>query len=149
MTNHKADRDQIVAYLRHELFGPWEPWHSEGFSVISQGSDLNVAGEVHFAERKESYGPFVQTGSSDEILQRDRPCKRYGVGVLYPRGVVLEDDAATERPGEVATQPEVEESEDSFNVLTSDGQDSIRKIVERKGRDEPESDDFDLTGANE
>lgn len=149
MTDHKADRDQIVAYLRHELFGPWEPWHSEGLAVIAQGSDLEVAGEVRFEDRKASYGPFVQLGSSDEILQRDRPCKRYGVGVLYPRGVLLEGDAPAESPGEVATQQEAEDSEDSFSVLTNDGQDSIRKIADRRGRVEAESDDFDLTGANE
>src|ERR1019366_7318475 len=123
MTDHKTDRDQMIAYLRHELLGPWEPWHSEGIAVMAQGSDLEVSGELRFKDRRESYGPFVQLGSSDEILQRDRPCKRYGVGVLYPRGVVLEGDAPSEPEGEVATQQEVEDVEDEFNVLTTDGQD--------------------------
>ena len=149
MKDHKADRDEMIAYLRHELLGPWEPWHSEGLAVLSQGSELDVTGEVRFASRKDSYGPFVQMGGSGEILQRDRPCKRYGVGVLYPRGVTLEGDVPSGIGDDEPDPSAVDETAEAFNVLTSDGEDSLRRIGERRGRTEAGDDDFDLTGANE
>src|SRR5687767_15023604 len=91
MSDHKADRSQILAYLRYELVGPWEHW-KDGTPVSPIGRELDATGDVKFDDKEASYGPFVQAGTGQEVLQRDRPCKRYGVGVLYPLGVALESD---------------------------------------------------------
>ena len=41
-------------------------------------------GKVEFATREEAYGPFRQEANGDEVIQRDMPSKRYGIGVLHP-----------------------------------------------------------------
>jgi hypothetical protein len=148
MTNHKADRAELLAYLRYELLGPWESWAEDDNPVRSIGSELDFTGHVEFADKESAYGPFVQLRTGQEVLQRDRPCKRYGVGVLYPLRVALEADPDLDK----ATAPLVAatiEDETSIQPLTVAAEDALRRIAERQGRVEAEDDDFELTGANE
>lgn len=72
---HEASgRRQMLEALRRELIGP-----------SPAGSDLEIpqAG-LHFATREDSYGPWHDSQTGEEILQRDPPMRRYGIGVLYP-----------------------------------------------------------------
>ena len=79
MSDHVRNRDFILRSLRAELVGP-----------SPAGDEIDVTGEVSFENAKSSYGPWRQKSSGEEILQRDPPVKRYGVGVLYPLGTPLE-----------------------------------------------------------
>ena len=148
MGDHKEDRNQVLSYLRYELLGPWEPWTS-GAAVGAVGTELDVSGDLKFDDREDAYGPFVQVGTGEEILQRDRPCKRYGVGVLYPLGVALESDP--DLNGATAPSLEVGSLEDHTGLepLTVAGEEAMKRIAERQGTGPAEDDDFDLTGANE
>lgn len=150
MSDHKADRDQLLSYLRYELLGPWEPW-TEGTRVAPVGAELDVGEDLKFDDREAAYGPFVQGGSGEEILQRDRPCRRYGVGVLYPVGVALENDPDLDQgtAGETPESAALANDGPAVEPLTVAGEESIKRIAERQGSGEAEDDDFDLTGANE
>jgi hypothetical protein len=147
VSDHKADRQEILAYLRYELVGPWTPWHG-GVAAVATGNPIDAAGEIRFPDREAAYGPFVQAGSGEEILQRDRPCKRYGVGVLYPVGVALESNSDLVADATPDVQQEGVESS-AVEPLTSAGEESIRQIADRRSSGETEDNDFDLTGANE
>src|SRR6476646_8339043 len=80
MVAHTPNRDKIVEELRRELVGP-SPF----------GAELDCTQSIIFTTKEESYKPWVQKGSGDEILQRDSPSKRYGIGVLYPLGTPVGD----------------------------------------------------------
>lgn len=149
MTDHKLDRDEVLAYLRYELLGPWEPW-GDGNAVTPKGMELDMSGAVVFADKESAYGPFVQAASREEILQRDRPCKRYGVGVLYPIGLSLEAPLDDGEPG--STLAEVDQSDNDQNqveTLSAAGEAALERIAARKGVGESDDNDFDLTGANQ
>ena len=45
---------------------------------------IDCSQPIVFETADQSYGPWRQSGSGDEILQRDPPFQRYGVGVLVP-----------------------------------------------------------------
>ncbi len=125
MTEHVANRRSVVEALRRELVGP-----------APAGPELNLTAEVRLTNLQETYGPWREAGTGQEILVRDSPTKRYGVGVLYPVGKRIEevaeheldeDEAPFEQPGEPL------DIEDERPVA---------------GAQEAETDDFDLSLAN-
>src|SRR5579859_1871446 len=137
MVDHTENRDAIVRELQRELVGP-----------APMGKELDCSGKIVFHEAAESYGPWRQKGSGEEIITRDSPTKRYGVGVLYPIGVQQEYEMA-------ATMPEVSGSEqepqsETQEPLTEPARESLEVIAERTGSSalDSESDDFDLSTAN-
>src|ERR1700694_4629654 len=75
MSVHIANREHILSSLKEELIGP-----------SPQGEELDCTKEIIFLEASESYKPWRQAVSGEEILQRDQPLNRYGAGVLYPDG---------------------------------------------------------------
>src|SRR5258708_33253839 len=81
MPDHIKNRAGIVVALAEELIGP-----------APRGREIDCSGDVSFSTIPESYGPFKQAGSGEEILQRDTPTKRYGIGVLYPQGLSSDDE---------------------------------------------------------
>src|SRR5262249_29679123 len=91
-----------------------------------------------------------QLGSGDEILQRDSPTKRYGVGVLYPMEAPVppdELDAQLPPPDEEsALQP----AENARDTLAPSAVHDCEEIAARAEYRLPEadSDDFDLSSAN-
>lgn len=133
-------RGRVVDSLRAELVGP-DP----------HGPERDFTGAVEFATAKESYGPFTQAENGEEVLQRDAPTKRYGVGVLYPAA-----EHVPEELDPVGAPPEVDggeaEAGEDREVMTK----SYRVDVQRGAENvsaaaaaEAADDDFDLSGANE
>lgn len=136
MPDHSDNREVVIDALRQELVGP-----------SPQGEQIDCSGEVVFTEARQSYGPWQQRDSGEEILQRDPPTKRYGVAVLYPvatgyDSVSIEEFSAdapdgandpdnpysqiadsanrpTEQPGPDAWQDEVEAESDDFDLSTT------------------------------
>src|SRR5207247_10233972 len=74
-------RDLIVKSLREELVGP-----------CPRGAMIDCSGDITFPDRESAYGPWRQADTGEEIHQRDRPIKRYGIGVLYPPMTAGETD---------------------------------------------------------
>ncbi|MEU6485964.1 helicase-related protein [Streptomyces sp. NPDC046887] len=64
-----AGRSKIIEALRAELLGP---------APVGKPLDTRT-----FKTKEESYGPWTDALTGEEILERD-PLVRYGVGVLYP-----------------------------------------------------------------
>ncbi|MCO5177200.1 MAG: hypothetical protein M9890_09555 [Thermomicrobiales bacterium] len=73
MSSHRENRDYVIETLKQELVGP-----------SPQGRMIDCSQPIAFETAEQSYGPWRQSGSGDEILQRDPPFQRYGVGVLVP-----------------------------------------------------------------
>ena len=144
MPNYAEGRDSILQALREELVGP-----------SPQGKEIDCTLPVKFDDVKLSYGPWRQQGSGEEILLRDPPCKRYGVGVLYPIQTSLEE-TSQDATLKAFTNSD-EEQDESVSPETSvigAAQQSIEKIEEsienRAGKVSRElnTDDFDLSLAN-
>ena len=83
MVDHVKNREVIINALRDELVGPFP-----------QGEELDTSKSIKFDKGDAWYGPWRQMGTGEEILTRDTPNKRYGIGVLYPYGSSSEADIA-------------------------------------------------------
>ena len=128
MSVHNENRKKIVSKLRRELFGP-----------APAGREIVVEGELRFDDPKEAYGPWRQRGSGEEILMRDAPTKRYGVGVLFPVGAPLEE-------GSLQSDSSGDEGEPTLPDDVSAPLDLEVKPTEEEA--ETEKDDLDLSMAN-
>ncbi len=137
---HIANRDSVLRALREELVGP-----------CPLGQEIDCAQAIHLEDAETAYRPYRQLGSGEEILQRDSPTKRYGVGVLYPR------PAAGEVAPELETQlPQQDDNslppppENAGEILAATAVHDCETIAARSEYRLPEadSDDFDLSSAN-
>lgn len=142
--DHIANRDLIIQDLREELVGP-----------SPQGKEIDCTGPILFEDVRESYGPWRQKESGEEILLRDSPTKRYGVGVLYPIGTQIDDDEtallASETPtGAEANDEEMDEASKASEVILTQQVDEVVEELKREVEKaiDVESDDFDLSTAN-
>jgi hypothetical protein len=136
-----AGREAMLRALEAELVGP-----------CPTGSPIDCAAAVTFADRDSSYGPWNQKGSGEEILQRDRPIKRYGIGVLYPPETKAEEDPTDDDLAEADADvpvPPAGETPGSDQLLTTPAASAIEGIAKRRRAptDDAES-DFDLSTAN-
>lgn len=132
MTKHIQNRENIIKFLREELVGS-----------SPQGEPKDCSGEVNFQSDQEFYRPWRQE-NGEEILQRDPPLVRYGVGVLYPLGKKHEDEESQANQGTGENQlddPEPILEENAYQSLEA-SQKEITKSTET------ESDNFDLSTAN-
>jgi hypothetical protein len=96
MPDHISNRDLILKVLIQELFGP-----------SPDGQELDTSKPLIFQKSEDAYGPFHEKGTGEDILQRDPPTKRYGVGVLYPFGTLEEEKT---------------DGQDSIGLVTSEGE---------------------------
>ena len=136
MPDYLAGRQTLVTALREELVGP-----------CPRGTAIDCSREIAFPDRDSSYGPWHQMASGEEILQRDRPIKRYGIGVLYPPETPGErDPGGGEQDGEPSSEsPPAGEAED---LIAERAAASIERIAERQLRGNSDESDFDLSTAN-
>ena len=101
-----------------------------------------------FTEARQSYGPWKQHASGEEILQRDPPTKRYGVALLFPADTGYDSVSIEEFSDDVSDGANYSES--SYSEMS----DSANRPTEGQSLDawqdevEAESDDFDLSTSN-
>lgn len=140
MPNNLDGRSIVLQALQEELVGP-----------SPHGKEIDCMQPISFDDAKESYGPWRQKGSGEEILLRDSPCKRYGVGVLYP--METQEDELSQDPTGEAFIKAIDTGEDASHpeyIITDQAQQLIDEIDKRadESKFEPESYDFDLSSAN-
>jgi hypothetical protein len=121
MIDHVANRASLVEALRRELVGP-----------SPAGPEFDTSKDVRITDRDQLYGPWRESGTGEEILVRDSPTKRYGVGVLYPWKAPVEDP------------PDGEQGDEEENGLSPDAEVEPPEIPQA----EAEPEDFDLSLAN-
>ena len=137
---HLGSRESVLAALKSELVGP-DP----------RGHELDFSRAVKFAAPADSYGPWRQMGSGEEVLQDGMPTQRYGVGVLY---------AANEKPPvetePLETPPAPGDGEESGpDLLRGEARRHIESQLEQvaaaaaAGSGQEPADDFDIAGAND
>ncbi len=138
MTDHFAGREAVVAALKAELVGP-DP----------HGPPLDTSSPISFDRREDSYGPWTEALTGEEILARDSPGIRYGVGVLYPLDFEPEDEVQTDEI------PEIDSEETASGGQTRPAQRKLEDIGKRAekvagaaARDGANEDDQALAGAN-
>lgn len=144
LPEHIENRDLLVRLLREELVGP-----------SPQGEEIECNKKIVFNKSEEIYRPWKQKGTGEEILQRDTPCKRYGVGVLYPVGQFAEaDDTDKGYAGSDVNLKSTSIFDNPNNpirsIVTNEGAECLNAIAEKieSGSEAPEPDDFDLSAAN-
>jgi hypothetical protein len=133
MTDFIESREQVIRALREELVGP-----------SPQGEPLDCSKALRFPDWDAAEGPYRQHDTGEEILTGDRPVKRYGIGVLYPLGLLIDQEPAV-TPGEEAA---LEEAADEDRDQDADHPEP--KVVGRTtGLTDTESDaDMPLSTAN-
>ncbi len=137
-----VNRETLLNVLRKELVGP-DP----------QGDEIDCTAKIAFPEQQQSYGPYRDKTTGEEILQRDRPTKRYGIGVLYPREVVDQNDSGL--PKEIVEATATAEEGEQIpaadeELLTSQAQRDLETIERRttSSKSDIDAEDLDLTSAN-
>ncbi len=141
MVDHIANRKQMVRALCEELVGP-----------APTGEELDCSQGVTFGEATESYKRWRQKGSGEEILQRDPPTRRYGIGVLYPFATMAGDTASD--AGLAATGQTVVEEPDAALAPGQDREvlaEAERQKMEKARENLPDdagSDEFDMAANN-
>jgi hypothetical protein len=131
--DYLAGRHALATALREELVGP-----------CPRGTAIDCSGEIAFPDRESAYGPWRQLETGEEILHRDRPIKRYGIGVLYPPKTAGETD-----PSDSAVDAGTEDlpPESTEEIIGEKAAQTINDIAARDGGSSDES-DFDLSTAN-
>ncbi|MFL1592771.1 helicase-related protein [Rhodococcus ruber] len=132
-------REVVEAAVRRELFGPAPGEAPSGMPLDCSGPSWT------FQTKDEAIGQFHDSVTSEEVLTRSDPLRRYGVGVLYSGGMLYGGGTTGEVPevevdesGIIAGLPENEENPDHTPTVVKG---AIRQ-------DEADSDDFDLSDAN-
>jgi hypothetical protein len=140
-----AGRSFVVEALRNELLGPGGSISEKGFSSTDSvpPRELLTDPTPVFATREESYGSFVQALTGEEILTRSRPTTRYGLGVLYPKGLIAVDINTQ------ADEGSLEELERGTNLSSSTLLGSSAAQFEADSRGGSDDDDFDLTATTQ
>jgi hypothetical protein len=139
--SHLVGRQHLIEALKEEILGP-----------AREGSPIESTAPLVFTKDEDAYGPFVQAGSGEEIVHRDTPLRRYGVGILYPAGVMAEGGQWTDpRSDESLPDADVVEEERAAEaeVVQPAATDAIEEALQAVGDardDEPE--ELDLSGAN-
>jgi hypothetical protein len=139
MADHIANRDTVLLALRQELVGP-----------CPLGHEIDCTGPIQLNEAEAAYRPYRQLGSGEEILQRDSPTKRYGVGVLYPMEAKEDPQAIDAQPPPPEPDSDAAEPERGAGPLLESAAQDCATIADRAESRLPEadSDDFDLSTAN-
>ena len=143
--DHVTNRNLIIGVVREELVGP-----------SPQGKEIDCSGSIVFNEASDSYGPWRQKDSCEEILLRDSPTKRYGVGVLFPLKTLSDSDETAMLRSDTPTGAERNDEEEAgTNELPSVEQinEVVEGLKEKIGKKSDVSlgagvDDFDLSSAN-
>jgi hypothetical protein len=132
--DHIANRERIVSAMRAELLGP-----------APVGDPIDCTGDLVFANPNDAFKPHHELGSGEEILQRDPPRRRYGIGVLFPVGAVDdgEEEVAVSEPREGA--PPILEDSAHQNIEALRLRDERAEAV---ADDEDTLPELDLSGAN-
>lgn len=137
MSTHIENRERVIATLKEELVGP-----------SPSGEEIDCAGEIVFAQKADSYKPFRQAGSGEEIIQRDAPLNRYGAGVLYPYGEQGGDTELVSAVAPVSTAVDFDGApDDGKDPLTENAAKALAAIEARGGAKEDDA-DLDLSQAN-
>ena len=131
MIDHIGNRQKILKLLEQELFGP-----------APTGDDRDCSLPLVFDTTESAYGPFKEKSTGEEIINRDSPSRRYGIGVLFPSGTQepLVDESSSEESlaGEQARLNP---------VIEINGIEPIQEMLTSIRQDENPS-DYDLSLAN-
>lgn len=128
-----SGRTSVLAALRAELFGPAPLLDGDE----PQGRPIPMDPPPRFEKSADAYGPFHELGTGHEILVRDRPAKRYGIGVIYPQQQALVD-ANEGDGGPVLDDPGAVEADARANAAAGEE-------LRPHNHLEADGDDFDLT----
>ena len=129
-------RQKVLEYLRREVMGP-----------APHGTPIDCSGDIRFETWEEFERPYCQADTGEEILQFDRPTRRYGVGVLYPPGTPV-DDLDEDRREDGENQDISVGS--PFDLSQTDLYNDAPRVQDSgdEGADEPDPADFDLSLVN-
>ena len=129
----------MLLALREELVGP-----------CPLGEEIDCTQAIQLESAESAYRPYRQLGSGEEILQRDSPTKRYGVGVLYPMEAPVPPDELEAQLPPLDKDAVPQPPDNAREALAPSAVHDCEAIAARAEYRLPEanSDDFDLSSAN-
>ena len=116
MIDHISNRKEIIQALTEELLGPSPAGHEIDCTKLP----------LTFDSYESAFGPFIEKSSGEEIIVRDYPTKRYGIGVLYPFGTKDEEiiliEAGKDSIGRIVNQ-----DDDELKIYDQDDDETAEK----------------------
>ena len=146
MVDHISNRNEIVQALIEELLGP---------SPAGQEIDCTNM-PLKFDSFESAFGPFKEKSSGEEIIVRDYPTKRHGIGVLYPFGTKDEEikiiEAGKDSIGRIVNQdddePKIPDQEDVETAEKRSKEIEAASETLSNIQTDENPDDYDLSLAN-
>lgn len=137
--SHIENRDAVLRALHEELVGP-----------CPLGQEIDCTQTIQLEDPETAYRPYRQLSSGEEILQRDSPTMRYGVGVLYPMEAPVPPEELGAQIPPLDAEPAPPTPESAREALAPTAVHDCEAIAARAESRLPEadSDDFDLSSAN-
>jgi len=126
LSPHIDNREEFIQFIRSEMIGP-----------CLSGDSLDCSGEIKFEEWEDADGPWIQKETRDEIIHRETPVNRYGIGVLYPPQISHEEVLPSGNDGTEGQKGNISGEEDEKNTEV--------KCYGRREEEISDSDDFDLS----
>lgn len=127
-----ANRKWLASRLRAEIVGP---------DPVATAVDYHPGAQLSWDEFRKP----KRQANGEEVIWQDPPAKRYGAGILFPIGVIEEQEQL--RAGE-----DLQESPDIDPGEKQDVDEKLEKIAEQKAAKTPaamdESEDYAVTLAN-
>ncbi|SDU50336.1 helicase-related protein [Desulfobacula phenolica] len=125
-SSHIPNRERLVQFLKSEIMGP-----------CIKGEKLDCSGIIHFENWEDALKPWIQKGTRDEIIKRETPVNRYGIGVLYPPRVRHDEIQSSD----ISADPEMVEEDTTADSVKMEAVGKSENIAS-------DSDDFDLSLTN-
>ncbi len=125
-SEHILNRERLITFLKSEIMGP-----------CTEGDELDCSSNILFEKWEDAMKPWIQKDSRDEIIKRETPANRYGIGVLYPPQVAHHEIQSSD-VDKAQEMPDQDEFSDSFEM----------KPIGRPENVASDSDDFDLSLTN-
>ncbi|MGC8906877.1 MAG: helicase-related protein [Desulfomonilaceae bacterium] len=146
MSEHIENRKKIINAVVEELMGP-----------CPCGEEIDCSGVIRLKDKNQLYKSWRQMGSGEEIITREQPHIRYGIGVLYPIELTIRDAVPESKAEDDATMPgpaglEFGETRKLPAALTEEGEKELLEIEKRitsvDAQSSSEKDDLEIALSN-
>lgn len=145
-----SERSQMIAWLRGELVGPSQP--------LSEPEEIEFKDRAFLDPLPFRRGPLSWRPAAgldlEEVLyyERESPYRKYGAGLLHPRGTVIAaltpDQVALETADAVGAELDPDDTADDSPEDTENSIDEAESHEGGGGDISGDSDDFEVTGAD-
>lgn len=122
---HLLERDLVSSALVSEIHGPHPDYDSLNGTIKSTAVPVDLTTSLHY-NGWESYRPrFVDKATGEEILKDDGPLKLYGVGILFPSELAVDQQTSEANGSTTPSKSESTRDDPAENIAAAESSSGI------------------------